>query len=69
MNFLVLNAVNHAKKLIKEGFDLGDSHVTFHPPHGQSVNVSIMGLRSYIADNVKEALTQYEEIKEVICLR
>ena len=70
--FLVeLDAVNDAEKLIEEGFDLCDSHVICHPPHGQSVNVSIMGLRSYIADeDVKEALTQYGEINgEVIRLK
>ena len=70
--FLVeLDAANDAEKLTEEGFDFGDSHVTCHPPHGQSVNVSIMGLRSYIADeDVKEALTQYGEIKgEVIRLK
>ena len=70
--FLVeLNAANGAEKLIEEGFDVGDSHVTCHPPHGQSTNVSIMGLRSYIPDDdVKEALTSYGEIKgEVIRLK
>ncbi len=66
-----LNAVSDAESLIEEGFDLGDSHVICHPPHGQSVNVSIMGLRSYIDDeDVKEALNQYGEIKgEVVRLK
>ena len=59
-----LNAVSNAESLIEEGFDLGDSHVICHLPHGQSVNVSIMRLRSYIDDDdVKEALRQYGEIK------
>ena len=50
--FLIeLNATNDAEKLIEEGFDAGDSHITCHPPHGQSTNVSIMGLRSYIPDD------------------
>ena len=44
-----LSALNGAESVI-EGFDLGDSHVICHPPHGQSVNVSIMDLQSYIAD-------------------
>ena len=66
-----LNAVGDAESLIEEGFDLGDSHVICHPPRGQSVNVSIMGLRSYIDDeDVKEALSQYGEIKgEVVRLK
>ena len=66
-----LIAVSNAENLIEEGFDLGDSHVICHRPHGQSVNVSIMGLRSYIDDeDVKEALSQYGEIKgEVVRLK
>ena len=66
-----LSALNDAESLIEEGFDLGDLHAICHPPHGQSVNVSIMGLRSYIADEeVKEVLSQYGEIKgEVVRLK
>ena len=43
---LELTTVNDAEKLIEKGFDHGDLHVTCHPPHGHSVNGSIMGLRS-----------------------
>ena len=66
-----LIAVSNAENLIEEGCDLRDSHVICHRPHGQSVNVSIMGLRSYIDDeDVKEALSQYGEIKgEVVRLK
>lgn len=48
-----------------------ETHVICHPPHGQSVKVSIMGLRLYIDDeDVKEALNQYGEIKgEVVRLK
>ena len=70
--FLVeLNAANDAEKLIKEGFDAGNSHATCHQPRGQSTDVSIMGLRSYIPyDDVKEALASYGEMKgEVIRLK
>lgn len=61
---LELEVASDAEKLIEEGFDAGDSHIICHPPHGQCTNVSIMGLRSYIADEeVKETLSTYGDIQ------
>ena len=57
--------------LIDEGFDFEDVHVGVHPPHGCFTNVSILGLRSYVEDEVVvESLSQYGEIKsDVISLK
>ena len=59
------------KTLFEEGFDVEESHISCHPPHGKFTNVSIMNLRSYIPDeDVKEALKEYGDIKsEVIRLK
>lgn len=37
--------------LIEHGFDVEETHVSCHPPEGKYVNVSIIGLRSYIDDD------------------
>ena len=60
-----------AENLIEHGFDVEESHVSCHPPQGKYVNVSIMGLRSYIDDDDLIAiLSDYGEIKsEVIRLK
>ena len=60
-----------AETLVEQGFDMEEVHVCVHPPQGKYVNVSIMGLRSYIDDqDVKDALSVYGEIKsEVVRLK
>ena len=64
-------AKEDAETLIEQGFDYENIHVGLHPPQGKLVNVSIMGLRSYIDDeDVKEALNGYGELRsEVIRLK
>jgi hypothetical protein len=68
---LELEAKTDAENLINNGFDVAEIHVDCSPPHGKFLNVSIMGLRSYIHDaEVIDALTEYGEIKsEVIRLK
>ena len=60
-----------AENLIERGFDVEESHVSCHPPQGKYVNVSIMGLRSYIDDeDLIAVLSDYGEIKsDVIRLK
>ena len=60
-----------AYSLIEEGFDIDEVHVCCHPPHGFYINVSILGLRSYVDDaDVKDCLSQFGEVKgEVIRLK
>ena len=60
-----------AETLVEQGFDIEEVHVSVHPPQGKYVNVSIMGLRSYIDDqDVKDALSLNGEIKsEVVRLK
>ena len=66
-----LDSKEGADALIDEGFDFEDVHVGVHPPHGCFTNVSILGLRSYVEDEmVVESLSQYGEIKsDVIRLK
>ena len=65
------SSLNDAETLVDEGFDISEIHVSCHPPHAKSINVSIMGLRSYIEDEeITKVLSQYGEIKgEVIRLK
>ena len=65
------SSLNDAETPVEEGFDISEIHVSCHPPHAKSINVSIMGLRSYIEDEeVTKVLSQYGEIKgEVIRLK
>ena len=61
-----LDSKEGADALIDEGLDFEDVHVGVHPPHGCFANVSILGLRSYVEDEmVVESLSQYGEIKGV----
>ena len=61
-----LDSKEGADALIDEGFDFEDVRVGVHPPHGCFTNVSILGLRSYVEDEmVVESLSQYGEIKGV----
>lgn len=65
------SSANDAETLMEEGFDVSEIHITCHPPHAQSISVSIMGLRSYIEDEeIRKVLSQYGEIKgDVIRLK
>ena len=65
------SSVSDAEALVEEGFDVSELQVSCHPPHAQSINVSIMGLRSYIEDKeVRKVLSQYGEMKgDVIRLK
>ena len=60
-----------AETLVEQSFDIEEVHVSVHPQQGKYINVSIMGLRSYIDDqDVKDALSLYGEIKsEVVRLK
>ena len=60
-----------AENLIEYGFDVEESHVSCHPPQGKYVNVSIMGLRSYIEDDdLIATLSDYGQVKsDVIRLK
>lgn len=57
--------------LVNNGFDVKEYNIDCSPPHGKFLNVSIMGLQSYIDDDeVIPALSDYGEIKsEVIRLK
>ena len=59
------------KFLLIMGFDVKEFHIDCSPTHGKFLNVSIMGLRSYVEDEeVKSVLSEYGEIKtEVIQLK
>ena len=55
------------RELIENGFDAGTNHIRCHPPHGYYLNVSILGLKSYIDDEeVLEKLSQYGEVKSSV---
>ena len=57
----------HAEEFIDRGIDFNDIHLSWNPPHGYYVNVSILGLRAYIDDDkVIEALSEYGEIKSKV---
>ena len=68
---LELEVKTDAEHLVSNGFDVAEIHVDCSPPHGKFLNVSIMGLRSYIDDDeVISALSDNGEIKsEVIRLK
>ena len=68
---LELESKEDAEVLVNNGFDIEEFHVDCSPPHGKFFNVSIMGLRSYVEDEVvKSVLSEYGELKsEVICLK
>jgi len=34
--------------LVSNGFDIDEFHIDCSPPHGKFLNVSILGLRSYV---------------------
>ena len=58
------SSLNDAETLVEEGFDISEIHISCHPPHAKSINVSIMGLRSYIEDEeIIKVLSQHGEIK------
>lgn len=68
---LELESRGDAEVLVNNGFDIEEYHIDCSPPHGKFLNVSIMGLRSYVEDEeVKSALGEYGELKsEVIRLK
>ena len=68
---LELESRDDAEVLVNNGFDIEEFHIDCSPPHGKFLNVSIMGLRSYVDDQeVKSALSEYGELKsEVIRLK
>ena len=63
-NTFELQDKEDAENLIEHGFDVEESHVSCHPLQGKYVNVSIMGLRSYIEDDdLIATLGDYGEVK------
>lgn len=68
---LELESRGDAEVLVNNGFDVKEFHIDCSPPHGKFLNVSIMGLRSYVEDEeVKSVLSECGEIKsEVIRLK
>ena len=66
-----LTESKQAEDLIESGFAIDELHATCNPPRGYYMNVSIMGLRAYVAnEDVLKALQPYGEIKgDVIRLR
>ena len=68
---LELESRADAEELVNNGFDIEEFHIDCSPPHGRFLNVSVMGLRSYVEDDeVKLALSEYGELKsDVIRLK
>ena len=68
---LELESRGDAEVLVNNGFDVNEFHVDCSPPQGRFLNVSIMGLRSYIEDEeLKSVLSEYDDLKsEVIRLK
>ena len=66
-----LSSQDLTEELIQNGFAAGDQHNYCHPPHGYYLNVSIMGLKAYVADDEVTTITQqYGEVKSpVTCLK
>ena len=68
---LELESRGDAEVLVNDGFDIKEFHIDCSPPHGKFLNVSILGLRSYVDDeDVKSVLSEYGELKsDVIRLK
>jgi len=68
---LELETKADAELLVSNGFDVDEFNFDCSPPHGKFLNVSILGLRSYVDDDeVKLALTEYGVLKsDVIRLK
>ena len=68
---LELESRSDAEVLVNDGFDVKEFHVDCSPPHGKFLNVSILGLRSYVEDEeVKSVLGEYGDLKsDVIRLK
>ena len=65
--FVELTDAAQVRELIENGFDAGTNHIRCHPPHVYYLNVSILGLKSYIDDEeVLEKLSQYGEVKSSV---
>ena len=53
-----------AEHLIEHGFETTTTHVDCSPPKGYYLNVSLMGIRAYVEDDIiTESLEKYGEIK------
>lgn len=67
---LELESRGDAEVLVNDGFDVKEFHIDCSPPHGEFLNVNILGLRSYVDDEVKAVLSEYGELKsDVIRLK
>ena len=66
-----LESQGDTEVLVNDGFDVKEFHIDCSPPHGKFLNVSILGLRSYVDDEeVKSVLSEYGELKsDVIRLK
>ena len=61
---LELESQGDAEVLVNDGFDVKEFHIDCSPPHGKFLNVSILGLHSYVDDEeVKSVLSEYGELK------
>ena len=59
-----LNEATQVQEIIEHSFDAGTNHIRCHPPHGYHLNISIMGLKSYISDeDVLEKLSIWRNKK------
>ena len=57
---LELESRGNAEVLVNNGFDMKEFHIDCSPPYGKFLNVSIMGLRSYVEDEeVRFVLSEY----------
>lgn len=52
--------------VVEEGFDVIKVHISCPLPHAHSINVSIMGLRSYIEDEEKANVLILVRLKEML---
>ena len=68
---LEMESRGDSEVLVNDGFDVKEFHIDCSPPHGKFLNVSILGLRSYVDDaEVKSVLSEYGELKsDVIRLK
>ena len=71
VNLLELEFRGDAEVLINNGFNVKEFYIDCSPPYDQFLNVSIMGLCSYVEDEeVKSFVSEYGELKsEVVRLR
>ena len=58
------SSANDIETVVEEGFDVIEVHISCPLPHAHSINVSIMGLRSYIED-IEKKQSSYRNIGEI----